>query len=52
MYKRQKVVDVSDIALTLEVVGDPGKLVALEKLLEPYGTVSYTHLTLPTNREV
>ena len=34
---RAKVVDVSDIALTLEVVGDPGKLVALEKLLEPYG---------------
>ena len=34
---RAKVVDVSDIELTLEVVGDPGKLVALEKLLEPYG---------------
>jgi len=34
---RAKVVDVSDMALTLEVVGDPGKLVALEKLLEPYG---------------
>ena len=34
---RAKVVDVSDSALTLEVVGDPGKLVALEKLLEPYG---------------
>ena len=34
---RAKVVDVSDIALTLEVVGDPGKLVALEKLLEQYG---------------
>ena len=34
---RAKVVDVSDAALTLEVVGDPGKLVALEKLLEPYG---------------
>ena len=34
---RAKVVDVSDIALTLEVVGDPGKLVALEKLLAPYG---------------
>ncbi len=34
---RAKVVDVSDTALTLEVVGDPGKLVALEKLLEPYG---------------
>ena len=34
---RAKVVDVSDLALTLEVVGDPGKLVALEKLLEQYG---------------
>ena len=34
---RAKVVDVSDEALTLEVVGDPGKLVAIEKLLEPYG---------------
>tara|TARA_B100000029_G_scaffold110699_1_gene102661 strand:- start:1399 stop:1929 length:531 start_codon:yes stop_codon:yes gene_type:complete len=34
---RAKVVDVADEALTLEVVGDPGKLVALEKLLEPYG---------------
>ena len=34
---RAKVVDVSDNALTLEVVGDPGKLVALEKLLKPFG---------------
>ena len=34
---RAKVVDVSDNELTLEVVGDPGKLVALEKLLAPYG---------------
>ena len=34
---RAKVVDVSDSALTLEVVGDPGKLVAIEKLLKPYG---------------
>ena len=34
---RAKVVDVSEEALPLEVVGDPGKLVALEKLLEPYG---------------
>ncbi len=33
---RAKVVDVADEALTLEVVGDPGKLVALEKLLKPY----------------
>ena len=30
-------VEVSDNELTLEVVGDPGKLVALEKLLAPYG---------------
>ncbi len=34
---RAKVVDVADESLTLEVVGDPGKLVALEKLLAPYG---------------
>jgi acetolactate synthase-1/3 small subunit len=34
---RAKVVDVADEALTLEVVGDPGKLVALERLLEGYG---------------
>ncbi len=34
---RAKVVDVSYDALTLEVVGDPGKLVALEKLLNPFG---------------
>jgi acetolactate synthase-1/3 small subunit len=34
---RAKVVDVADQALTLEVVGDPGKLVALEKLLRPFG---------------
>ncbi len=34
---RAKVVDASDSALTLEVVGDPGKLVALENLLKPYG---------------
>ncbi len=34
---RAKVVDVSDEALILEVVGDPGKLVAIQKLLAPYG---------------
>jgi acetolactate synthase-1/3 small subunit len=34
---RAKVVDVADDALTLEVVGDPGKLVALERLLASYG---------------
>ena len=36
---RAKVVDVSEQALTLEVVGDPGKLVAIEKLLDPYGII-------------
>ena len=36
---RAKVVDVSYDALTLEVVGDPGKLVALEKLLNPFGII-------------
>ncbi len=36
---RANVVDVADEALTLEVVGDPGKLVALEKLLAPYGVL-------------
>ena len=34
---RATVVDVADDALTLEVVGDPGKLVALERLMAPYG---------------
>ena len=34
---RAKVVDVADEALTLEVVGDPGKLVALAQLLRPFG---------------
>ncbi|MCP9817840.1 acetolactate synthase small subunit [Vulcanococcus limneticus] len=34
---RAKVVDVADTALTLEVVGDPGKLVALEQVLQSYG---------------
>ena len=29
--------DVADNALTLEVVGDPGKLVALEQVMEGYG---------------
>ncbi len=36
---RAKVVDVADEALTLEVVGDPGKLVALERLMAPYGII-------------
>ena len=34
---RARVVDLGSEALTVEVVGDPGKLVALENVLEPYG---------------
>lgn len=34
---RANVVDVADEALTLEVVGDPGKLVALEQVMKVYG---------------
>jgi acetolactate synthase-1/3 small subunit len=34
---RAKVVDVADNVLIVEVVGDPGKLVALEQILESYG---------------
>ncbi|MCP9884840.1 acetolactate synthase small subunit [Synechococcus sp. ATX 2A4] len=34
---RANVVDVADNALILEVVGDPGKLVAIEQILESYG---------------
>jgi acetolactate synthase-1/3 small subunit len=34
---RAKVIDVGETALTLEVVGDPGKLVALEQVLATYG---------------
>lgn len=34
---RAKVVDVADNALTIEVVGDPGKLVAIEQVLRGYG---------------
>jgi len=34
---RAKVVDVADSALVIEVVGDPGKLVAITNVLEGYG---------------
>lgn len=34
---RARVVDVSDDSLILEVVGDPGKLVAIEKMLQKFG---------------
>lgn len=34
---RARVVDVSKESVTLEVVGDPGKLVAIEQMLKPFG---------------
>ncbi|MEY2978419.1 MAG: acetolactate synthase small subunit [Prochlorotrichaceae cyanobacterium] len=34
---RAKVVDVSDDSLTIEVVGDPGKLVAIVQVLQKFG---------------
>ncbi|MGG6296459.1 acetolactate synthase small subunit [Leptolyngbya sp. AN02str] len=34
---RARVVDVGDDSLTLEVVGDPGKMVAIEQLLSRFG---------------
>jgi len=34
---RARVVDVSEESLTLEVVGDPGKMVAIEQVLNRFG---------------
>jgi acetolactate synthase-1/3 small subunit len=34
---RANVVDVGDQALTIEIVGDPGKMVAIEQVLQGYG---------------
>ena len=36
---RARVVDVSRESVTLEVVGDPGKLVAIEQMLKPFGVL-------------
>ena len=33
---RAKVVDMSDLSLTIEVTGDPGKIMTILQLLEPY----------------
>jgi acetolactate synthase-1/3 small subunit len=33
---RSKIVDMSDLSLTIEVTGDPGKIITILQLLEPY----------------
>lgn len=33
---RSKVVDISDISITIEVTGDPGKIITIQQLLKPY----------------
>lgn len=33
---RSKVVDISDISITIEVTGDPGKITAIQELLKSY----------------
>lgn len=36
---RARIVDISSNCLILEVTGDPGKIVAIEQLLSPYGII-------------
>ena len=36
---RSKVVDMSDLSLTIEVTGDPGKIITILQLLEPYSII-------------
>jgi len=33
---RSKVVDISDVSITIEVTGDPGKIIAIQELLKNY----------------
>jgi acetolactate synthase-1/3 small subunit len=33
---RAKIVDISDISLTIEVTGDPGKIIAIQQILKQY----------------
>lgn len=33
---RSKVVDISENSMTIEVTGDPGKIITIQKLLKPY----------------
>jgi acetolactate synthase-1/3 small subunit len=33
---RSKIVDIADTSLTIEVTGDPGKIITMKQLLQPY----------------
>jgi acetolactate synthase-1/3 small subunit len=33
---RSKVVDISDNSITIEITGDPGKILTIQRLLQPY----------------
>ena len=52
--------DKSDLAINVKVIPDENKIIISDngigmteaEVIENIGTVSYTHLTLPTNREV
>jgi acetolactate synthase-1/3 small subunit len=39
---RSKVVDISDISITIEVTGDPGKIITIQQLLKPYKIIEIT----------
>jgi acetolactate synthase-1/3 small subunit len=36
---RSKVVDISDISMTIEVTGDPGKIITIQQLLKHYSII-------------
>jgi len=36
---RSKVVDMSDTSMTIEVSGDPGKIITIQQLLIPYSII-------------
>lgn len=36
---RAKVVDISDSSITIEVTGDPGKIITIQQLLQPYSII-------------
>jgi acetolactate synthase-1/3 small subunit len=36
---RSKVVDISDNSITIEVTGDPGKIITIQQLLKPYSII-------------